>query len=113
MTTFTSGESQSPSSLPPLQWKLSQVFGDRIPGEDVQDGTVRPVFSVQLILLCRVWLLIILLALKLLPVDIISALGFDKSGDHLAVGDRGGRVVIFERKDGKDVRPSNSIYRDI
>lgn len=37
-------------------------------------------------------------------VDIISAIGFDKSGEYLGVGDRGGRVVIFERKDGKFVR---------
>lgn len=37
-------------------------------------------------------------------VDIISAMGFDASGDYLAVGDQGGRVVIFERKDGKHVR---------
>ena len=36
-------------------------------------------------------------------VDIISAIEFDKSGDHLATGDRGGRVVLFERTDGKDV----------
>lgn len=37
------------------------------------------------------------------PVDIISAIEFDKSGEHLATGDRGGRVVLFERTDGKDV----------
>jgi len=37
-------------------------------------------------------------------VDIISAIEFDKSGDHLATGDRGGRVVLFERTDTKDVR---------
>ena len=37
-------------------------------------------------------------------VDIISAIEFDKSGDHLATGDRGGRVVLFERTDNKDVR---------
>lgn len=35
--------------------------------------------------------------------DIISAIEFDKSGDHLATGDRGGRVVLFERTDSKDV----------
>ncbi|MCI19164.1 serine/threonine protein phosphatase 2A 55 kDa regulatory subunit B beta, partial [Trifolium medium] len=34
--------------------------------------------------------------------DIISAIEFDKSGDHLATGDRGGRVVLFERTDTKD-----------
>lgn len=37
-------------------------------------------------------------------VDIISAIEFDKTGDHLATGDRGGRVVLFERTDTKDVR---------
>ena len=36
-------------------------------------------------------------------VDIISAIEFDKSGDHLATGDRGGRVVLFERTDKKEV----------
>lgn len=42
--------------------------------------------------------------LFLLAVDIISAIEFDKSGDHLATGDRGGRVVLFERTDAKEVR---------
>jgi hypothetical protein len=36
-------------------------------------------------------------------VDIISAIEFDRTGDHLATGDRGGRVVLFERNDTKDV----------
>ncbi|KAL1298278.1 hypothetical protein HN51_042653 [Arachis hypogaea] len=56
----------------PLEWKFSQVFGERTAGEEVQE------------------------------VDIISAIEFDKSGDHLATGDRGGRVVLFERTDTKD-----------
>ncbi|KAL8113743.1 serine/threonine protein phosphatase 2A 55 kDa regulatory subunit B beta isoform-like isoform X2 [Apium graveolens] len=59
-------------SLPPLEWKFSQVFGERTAGEEVQE------------------------------VDIISAIEFDKSGDHLATGDRGGRVVLFERTDAKE-----------
>ena len=29
--------------------------------------------------------------------DIISAIEFDGVGQHLATGDRGGRVVLFER----------------
>lgn len=29
--------------------------------------------------------------------DIISAVEFDETGQHLATGDRGGRVVLFER----------------
>ncbi|XP_076881835.1 serine/threonine protein phosphatase 2A 55 kDa regulatory subunit B beta isoform-like isoform X2 [Bidens hawaiensis] len=57
---------------PPLEWKFSQVFGERTAGEEVQE------------------------------VDIISAIEFDKSGDHLATGDRGGRVVFFERTDTKE-----------
>ena len=30
--------------------------------------------------------------------DLLSAMSFDKRGDFLSVGDRGGRVIIFERK---------------
>uniref|UniRef100_A0A2P2MMT3 Serine/threonine-protein phosphatase 2A 55 kDa regulatory subunit B n=1 Tax=Rhizophora mucronata TaxID=61149 RepID=A0A2P2MMT3_RHIMU len=56
----------------PLEWKFSQVFGERTAGEEVQE------------------------------VDIISAIEFDETGDHLATGDRGGRVVLFERTDTKD-----------
>ncbi|GAB2293403.1 Serine/threonine protein phosphatase 2A 55 kDa regulatory subunit B beta isoform [Dionaea muscipula] len=55
-----------------MEWKFSQVFGERAAGEEVQE------------------------------VDIISAIEFDKSGDHLATGDRGGRVVLFERTDTRD-----------
>ncbi|KAH0453086.1 hypothetical protein IEQ34_017410 [Dendrobium chrysotoxum] len=63
----------TPSSLlPPLEWKFSQVFGERTAGEGVQE------------------------------VDFISAIQFDKSGDHLATGDKGGRVVLFERTDVKE-----------
>uniref|UniRef100_A0A2P2MMU1 Serine/threonine-protein phosphatase 2A 55 kDa regulatory subunit B n=1 Tax=Rhizophora mucronata TaxID=61149 RepID=A0A2P2MMU1_RHIMU len=56
----------------PLEWNFSQVFGERTAGEEVQE------------------------------VDIISAIEFDETGDHLATGDRGGRVVLFERTDTKD-----------
>lgn len=39
----------------------------------------------------------------LFSVDIISSIEFDRTGDHLATGDRGGRVVLFERTDIRDV----------
>ncbi|KAF1865864.1 hypothetical protein Lal_00023539 [Lupinus albus] len=69
----------SPAGPPqPLEWKFSQVFGERSAGEEVQE------------------------------VDIISAIEFDKSGDHLATGDRGGRVVLFDRTDAKDHGGSRS-----
>ncbi|KAM1434663.1 hypothetical protein ACFX2I_042723 [Malus domestica] len=59
-------------AVSPLEWKFSQVFGERTAGEEVQE------------------------------VDVISAIEFDRTGDHLAIGDRGGRVVLFERTDIKD-----------
>eukprot|EP00887_Chlorella_sp_A99_P006675 scaffold3.g6675.t1 len=54
-------------SADPLEWHFSQVFGERTPGEEVQEA------------------------------DIISAVEFDHTGDFLATGDQGGRVVLFER----------------
>lgn len=35
--------------------------------------------------------------------DIISALEFSHDGEHLATGDKGGRVVLFERSKDQDV----------
>ncbi|XP_042474701.1 serine/threonine protein phosphatase 2A 55 kDa regulatory subunit B beta isoform-like isoform X1 [Zingiber officinale] len=68
------GPAASSSSVTPtLDWKFSQVFGERLSGEEVQE------------------------------VDIISAIEFDKTGDHLATGDRGGRVVLFERTDTRNL----------
>ncbi|KAB2035923.1 hypothetical protein ES319_D04G186800v1, partial [Gossypium barbadense] len=34
--------------------------------------------------------------------DIISAIEFNRNGDHFATDDRGGRVVLFERTDTQD-----------
>ncbi|XP_010479665.1 PREDICTED: serine/threonine protein phosphatase 2A 55 kDa regulatory subunit B alpha isoform isoform X2 [Camelina sativa] len=65
----------------PLEWRFSQVFGERGAGEEVQE------------------------------VDIISAIEFDNSGDHLATGDRGGRVVLFERTDANN--SSGGTRRDL
>ena len=42
--------------------------------------------------------------LVLFAADIISAVEFDQTGQHLATGDRGGRVVLFERLSGPQVR---------
>ena len=51
------------------QWTFSQVFGEsRNTLDDVQD------------------------------VDVVSAIEFDDSGDFIAVGDKGGRIVLFERE---------------
>ncbi|KAJ2999993.1 protein phosphatase 2A regulatory subunit cdc55 [Globomyces sp. JEL0801] len=51
-------------------WKFAQCFGDKGEVDDVTEA------------------------------DIISAVEFDHTGDYLATGDRGGRVVLFERNEG-------------
>lgn len=53
--------------MEPLDWQFLQCFGERTPGEEIQEA------------------------------DIISAVEFDSDGQHLATGDRGGRVVLFDR----------------
>jgi len=54
-------------SVPKMDWKFSQVFGDKGQPETV----------------CKE--------------DIISAIAFDKSGRYVSVGDRAGRLIIFEQ----------------
>ena len=41
--------------------------------------------------------------------DIISAVEFDQTGQHLATGDRGGRVVLFERLSAPQVQPPMAV----
>ncbi|KAG7715268.1 hypothetical protein KL949_004182 [Ogataea haglerorum] len=52
-------------------WKFSQCFGDKGDIENITEA------------------------------DIISTVEFDHTGDFLATGDRGGRVVLFERNENK------------
>nr|CAB3468215.1 unnamed protein product [Digitaria exilis] len=75
------GDQGEASQPQPLDWRFAQVFGERAAGEDVQE------------------------------VDVISAIEFDKSGDHLATGDKGGRVVLFERTDARDSASRRELER--
>lgn len=52
-------------------WKFTQCFGDKAEIEDVTEA------------------------------DIISAVEFNDNGDYLATGDKGGRVVLFEKNENK------------
>ncbi|GAU27400.1 hypothetical protein TSUD_356350 [Trifolium subterraneum] len=96
----------SEEPLKPLEWKFSQVFGERAAGEEVQE--VLDTFDATPLLdygggdLDLAKEPLFLCSQKPCFLDIISAIEFDKSGDHLATGDRGGRVVLFERTDSKD-----------
>ncbi|EGR33792.1 protein phosphatase 2a regulatory b subunit, putative [Ichthyophthirius multifiliis] len=62
------------SSIPKLDLKFMQVFGDKASSEKVSEE------------------------------DIISALAFDKSGNLLSLGDRAGRLIIFEQAQTKSKR---------
>lgn len=84
---------------PETTWNFSQVFGDRVENfEDIQDGKT-------LSFLCKRHYVI---SHCLLVADIISALQFSHDGDYLATGDRGGRVVLFERN-SNDVCQESSV----
>ncbi|KAJ0280079.1 hypothetical protein CBS470a_008952 [Colletotrichum nupharicola] len=50
-------------------WKFTQCFGDKGDVEDITEA------------------------------DIISTVEFDHTGNYLATGDKGGRVVLFERNE--------------
>lgn len=52
-------------------WRFSQCFGDKGDIENITEA------------------------------DIISTVEFDDTGEYLATGDRGGRVVLFERNENK------------
>jgi serine/threonine-protein phosphatase 2A regulatory subunit B len=39
----------------------------------------------------------------MIKADIISSVEFDHTGDYLATGDKGGRVVVFLSKDGGNI----------
>lgn len=36
--------------------------------------------------------------------DVLTAIAFDKAGEYLAVGDKGGRVIVFKYNDLKSSR---------
>lgn len=54
-------------------WRFAQCFGDKGEVEEITEA------------------------------DIISTVEFDHTGDYLATGDKGGRVVLFERNDSVSI----------
>ena len=74
-------------------WRFAQCFGDKGEVEDITEG----------------------ISLSLSPpiahpplprlADIISTVEFDSTGNYLATGDKGGRVVLFERNESVSSLP--------
>jgi len=96
-----------------LEWQFLQCFGERTPGEEIQDADIITTVSGVVVfytrqgdqctrkglrlhflgLSCTCAGLIVHLWTCFTPFQVC----FDSDGDHLATGDRGGRVVLFER----------------
>jgi hypothetical protein len=72
----------------------SRCFGDKGDVEDITEGTLPD---------CRTGSQHDIgppdHALTTPPADIISTVEFDQTGNYLATGDKGGRVVLFERNE--------------
>lgn len=69
---------------------LCRCFGDKGDVEDITEGMKSKLLMLIKMLTCTA--------------DIISTVEFDHTGNYLATGDKGGRVVLFERNE--TVRPS-------
>ncbi|CEI65166.1 hypothetical protein ACHAPO_000929 [Fusarium lateritium] len=78
-------------------WKFTQCFGDKGDVEDITEGMSSPLASSKASsstsysnrYACSG------------TADIISTVEFDHTGNYLATGDKGGRVVLFERNETK------------
>ena len=71
-----------------MTWTFSQVFGEPDSSEEPADG--------KTIVFSYLSDIITVDGPPALAEDLISSVQFDASGEYLATGDRGGRVVIFE-----------------
>ena len=73
-------------------WRFAQCFGDKGEVEDITEGMLcTPLRSHQYLRLT--------LHVFRFAADIISTVEFDSTGNYLATGDKGGRVVLFERNE--------------
>ena len=75
------------------KWHSLQCFGVRTPAEQVRSPG-HPTVGCDSD------------GVKVDDADIISTMDFDVSGDFLATGDKGGRVVVFERMPFRENLPS-------
>jgi serine/threonine-protein phosphatase 2A regulatory subunit B len=80
------------------QWRFAQCFGDKGEVEDITEGQHRSP-SAPFLRPCHFAALSPDSTDQLSSADIISTVEFDHTGDYLATGDKGGRVVLFERND--------------
>lgn len=73
-------------------WRFAQCFGDKGEVEDITEGIY--IFVVVVVVLP-----VVVADPPHRKADIISTVEFDSTGNYLATGDKGGRVVLFERNE--------------
>lgn len=71
-------------------WRFAQCFGDKGEVEDITEGSFLLAFSI---------VISVNYLHNRITADIISTVEFDSTGNYLATGDKGGRVVLFERNE--------------
>lgn len=88
------------------KWRFHQVFGEKGNYDDIAEGVYADPYSLGSglldCLLCKYIVQLTSIDLRgshHMPdtADIISAVEFDHTGEFLATGDRGGRIVLFEQ----------------
>jgi len=87
-----------------------RCFGDKGDVEDITEGKAGPLpFTGYLVLGDAVSSSLGALPslTSLFLADIISTVEFDHTGNYLATGDKGGRVVLFERNETVSVNSSH------
>ena len=73
-------------------WRFAQCFGDKGEVEDITEGAQSPPGP-------SIGIFVPVAGVDPFPADIISTVEFDSTGNYLATGDKGGRVVLFERNE--------------
>lgn len=81
----------------PTTWKFTQCFGDKGDVEDITEGALTQLGAEEMKPPTQSTGQE--LADEFRAADIISTVEFDQTGNYLATGDKGGRVVLFERND--------------
>ena len=88
-------------------WRFAQCFGDKGEVEDITEGASSEALRVP----ARATPPTERLVPPPRTADIISTVEFDSTGNYLATGDKGGRVVLFERNEMVSTAPRVSRAR--
>lgn len=83
-------------------WRFAQCFGDKGEVEDITEGSSSIYVSRHTLSdgpFAPSSQTFRLISYYAIVADIISTVEFDSTGNYLATGDKGGRVVLFERNE--------------